>query len=167
MSYPIFFEPLRMGNYYLVDGGLADNLPVHIAAAEGFNHILAINVGSFKTWTTPVKDAANGGDLGSAVKIVSRCLDIALHRMYRRGRTGQAELTLSAVNGASALAFHRKKELIALGEQTVRDNAADLAAFFGLGLAAYLGRRQYRRRQVIPREIPIFSATDIYASSAP
>ena len=35
MSFPVFFEPLLMGKRYLVDGGLVDNMPVHIARAEG------------------------------------------------------------------------------------------------------------------------------------
>jgi NTE family protein len=163
MSYPIFFEPLRLGRLYLVDGGLADNLPARIAAREGFKRILAVDVGGGgpcvgETVWTPALRGAGGVD--TAPKILSRCLDLALQRMYLRGRDCRTDLTLYAANGMSPLAFHRKKEFLALGEQAVRDKAEDLERFFSRGLRAYL---RLKRRRAGPQEIPIAYTEDTHA----
>ncbi|MDR2435591.1 MAG: patatin-like phospholipase family protein, partial [Treponema sp.] len=138
MGFPVFFEPVLMGGMCLVDGGVADNLPVHIAGKMGFKRILAVDVGEFKN-----KKIA---DLVSAPKILYRCLEIVLHRLHRQKQKHNADLVITASNKASFLSFDRKQELIDLGEQAVRDNEKALAAFFGGGPRAYLIRKRLKKQ---------------------
>jgi NTE family protein len=136
MSFPAFFEPLTEGGQCLVDGGLSDNMPVHIARKEGFKHILAIDVHSFKK--LPVSALKN------APQIVYRSLELAVHRMDQEsGR--KAALTIYAGDETSVFNFYRKKELISVGERAVRDNKKQLAAFFGTGVRAALALRRFTK----------------------
>jgi NTE family protein len=138
MSFPIFFEPLQEGAMLLVDGGLADNMPVRIAGEEGFRHILAVEAGSFKTKPTHQFD--------TAPKIVYRSLEVALNLMRNQAGKDHPALVIKAACGdATALSFERKRELVAQGGQAVRENEQNLAAFFGSGPRAFMARRRYRQ----------------------
>ncbi|MDR2052557.1 MAG: patatin-like phospholipase family protein, partial [Treponema sp.] len=116
MGFPVFFEPVLTGGMCLVDGGVADNIPVHIAGGMGFKRILAVDVGEFKN--------RKPADFVSAPKILYRCLEVVLHR--QKPAYG-ADLVITASNKASILSFERKRELINLGEQAVKDNEKALA----------------------------------------
>ena len=43
---PIYFPPARIGNDYLVDGGVLDVLPIRSAQAWGADRVIAVDVGS-------------------------------------------------------------------------------------------------------------------------
>ena len=45
-AYPVVFQPKPMGNQYLVDGGISDNLPVNLLMASGVPQVLAIDLSS-------------------------------------------------------------------------------------------------------------------------
>jgi NTE family protein len=138
MSFPVFFDPLTEGDRCLVDGGIADNMPIRIAAEAGFKRILAIDVGSFKT--------KSASDFDSAGKIVFRSLEVALNLMHRQARKDHEALIIPATdNKSTPLSFFRKKELIALGKQAVQENEKALDAFFGSGIRAMLARRKGAR----------------------
>ncbi|MDR3129994.1 MAG: patatin-like phospholipase family protein [Treponema sp.] len=138
MSFPVFFEPALDGKMVLVDGGLADNMPVRIAGEEGFRHILAVDAGAFKDG--PVHN------LDSAQKIAHRSLEVVLDLMCRKAGKGFPALVLDAAyKGASLLSFDMKRELIAWGGRVVRDRGEALAAFFGSGLGAAAARRRFMK----------------------
>jgi NTE family protein len=139
MSFPVFFDPLMEGDMCLADGGIADNMPIRIAAEAGFRRILAIDVGGFKPKPS--------SDFDSAGKIVFRSLEVALNLMHRQAGKNHEALVISATdNKSTALSFFKKKELIALGKQVIQENEKDLDAFFGSGIRAALARRSYRNR---------------------
>jgi NTE family protein len=139
MSFPGFFEPLIDGKQCLADGGIADNMPVHIAWEEGFTRILAINVYSFKP--VPISSLKTGP------KIVYRSLEVAQHSMdHKSGR--DAELTIYAGDDTSAFNFFRKKELITVGERAVEKHEEQLKTFFSSGLRAAFTRKQLLRRSM-------------------
>lgn len=46
MSYPGLFEPVRMGNHWLVDGGIVDPVPVGLARAMGAEVVIAVDLNS-------------------------------------------------------------------------------------------------------------------------
>jgi predicted acylesterase/phospholipase RssA len=137
MSFPVFFDPLIEGGMCLVDGGIADNMPIRIAAEMGFKRILAIDVGGFRTKPS--------SDFDSAGKIVFRSLEVALKLVHRQaGKNYEALIIPATDNKSTPLSFFRKKELIALGKQTVQENKKALDAFFGSGIRAALARRRYK-----------------------
>lgn len=134
MSYPFFFEPLIEDGRCLVDGGLADNMPVFIARNEGFRRVLAVDVGNFTR-----RDL---DELKNAPQIVFRCFDTALH--LSQGSREKADLTIHAAGSETAFSFFKKQEIIALGERAVKENIPALEAFFGGGPLAFLARRRLR-----------------------
>ncbi|GHV89154.1 patatin [Spirochaetia bacterium] len=138
MSFPVFFEPVLMGNQCLADGGLVDNMPIHIAASAGFTRILAVDVGGFRP--------APAADFVSAPKIVYRSLEVVLKIMHQRKTDYDKALVITASDKATPFAFTKKKELAALGEQAVRDNEKALTAFFGGGLRAAITRNHYQKQ---------------------
>ncbi|MDR2070640.1 MAG: patatin-like phospholipase family protein [Treponema sp.] len=138
MSFPIFFEPLIEGEMFLVDGGFVDNMPVRIAGEEGFKHILAVEVGAFKTKPTHNFD--------TAPKVVYRSLEVVLNLMRSQAGKDHPALVIKAFrNDTTPLSFDKKRELVALGEQAVQENEKALAAFFGSGLRAFMARRLFRK----------------------
>jgi NTE family protein len=140
MGFPVFFEPVLLGGMCLVDGGVADNMPVHIAGKMGFKRILAVDVGEFEN--------RKPADFVSAPKILYRCLEIVMHRLHRQKREYNADLVITASSKASLISFERKRELISLGEQAVKDNEEALAAFFGGGPRSYLIRKRLKRQSL-------------------
>ncbi|MDR0723499.1 MAG: patatin-like phospholipase family protein [Treponema sp.] len=126
MSFPAFFEPLveeQEGSVSqcLVDGGLANNMPVYIARNAGFRRVLAVDVYHFKT--VPVSDLKTGPH------IVYRAIEVVINMMERK-RWSPADLTLYTADQVSPFNFFRKKELIELGEQAVRARESQIEAFF-------------------------------------
>lgn len=134
MSFPFFFEPYIEGDRCLVDGGLADNMPVSVARKAGFKRILAVDVGNFGPRSL--------GEMKTAPQVVYRCLETVLYLMRRP--LARADLTIRAADAATPLSFFRKKELIALGERAVKENMPVMKAFFGSGPGAWAVRRRNR-----------------------
>ena len=124
MSFPLFFEPFADQGMCLVDGGLWDNMPVAIARKEGYKRILAVNVNYFHEQNT--------GDLRNGPQIIYRSIECVLNAMKDREKA--ASLVLYASDETTPFSFFRQKELIELGEKTVRDNFKALKNFFRAGI---------------------------------
>jgi NTE family protein len=135
MSFPGFFEPLWDGDHCLVDGGLCDNMPIHIARNEGFTRILAVDVGLFQP--------ASPAELKTFSKIVYRSIEGMLNMAEKKRRPGET-LILHAANGVIPFDFSRKQELVLLGERAVQESKKALLPFFSGGLAAYAARKRRR-----------------------
>ena len=121
MSFPVFFDPVEIDGTCLVDGGLFNNMPVSIAAEEGYKHIIAVNVNSFKKQKMC--------DLKNGPHIIFRSMESVIHKLDTC-RKDQAELTINVTDDATPLSFYRKKEFIHLGEQAVRENKKIIKDFF-------------------------------------
>ena len=124
MSLPVFFEPLIYNGMCLVDGGLFDNIPVSIARNEGFDRVIAVNVNCF----LPLKER----DLKNGQQIIYRSIESMFHTMSET--KVQADLTLNATDDSSLVSFMRQRQLIHLGEKTVKENMKALGNFFKLKL---------------------------------
>jgi NTE family protein len=124
MSFPGFFEPLLDGNRCLVDGGLADNMPVAVARKLGFKHIMAVDVGNFT--------AKNASDFKAGYQILFRCLEVILH-LREKQKTERANLVIHAASDASTADFHRKQELVELGKRSVLEAREQVEEFFAAG----------------------------------
>ncbi|MDR1950411.1 MAG: patatin-like phospholipase family protein [Spirochaetaceae bacterium] len=144
MSFPVFFEPLREGGMCLVDGGLVDNMPIHIAKTEGIKRIMAVDVGNFRI--------IPGSDFTTGYKILYRSLEVVLHQMNRLNRDNRPDLLVHAAGKATPFAFNKKNDLIALGERVIRENEAAVKAFFGKGFGARVARRRYTECGARPGE---------------
>jgi NTE family protein len=138
MSFPAFFEPLVEDGRCLVDGGVANNMPVGAAresgAALGVSRVLAVDThGKWKE--TPASGFRNG------ISVVLRCFEVLIHAA--EAYHPRADMVLHAADETSVFDFDRKKELVALGEAAVRQSSGELGAFFGLGpFARYIRKRK-------------------------
>jgi NTE family protein len=121
MSLPVFLEPFKEKGMYFVDGGVADNMPVAIARKEGFKRVLAVNVNDFCD--------LNSGDLKNGPQVIFRSLDCAINAQGME-KKAQANLTLNVRIDETLFSFFKHKELINLGEQTVKKNLNALNDFF-------------------------------------
>jgi NTE family protein len=120
MAFPGVFEPVYLGEKVLVDGGLANNLPVYIARQMNFDRVLAVDVLNF--------DPLVSGDLRTWTKVVYRTLEVAFPALGRSG--SPADLTIMAGGSARIYAFTEAKTIMDAGEQAIRDNEKKIAAFF-------------------------------------
>jgi NTE family protein len=145
MSFPFIFEPLLEGDMCLVDGGVADNMPVKSAREAGrplgIKKILAVDT---RRWhNIPAISFRNG------ISVVMRCFEAMIHVSETEGSHGQSRseaaeppnLVLHAADKTSAFDFSRKKDLIILGEAAVHQSSAELESFFSTGLKSVLARR--------------------------
>ncbi|MDR2485372.1 MAG: patatin-like phospholipase family protein [Treponema sp.] len=140
MSFPAFFAPFIEGNSCFMDGGLLDNMPVHIPRDEGFKRVLAVNVIAFHTVSL--------ASLRTGPQVLYRSLEVALQSMTQRNKP-QADLTLYASDKGSPFNFARKKEFIALGEQAVRISEKHLEFFFSKGIGSTITWKRYRECGII------------------
>lgn len=137
-SIPFAFPPMKQGTDLLVDGGLASNLPMGTARAEGVDHILAVDV----AYTPPVFT-----EHSSAITLLRALFD----RVNRRGQTD----TLSVADrrvwlplpGYSAADFALADSLIAIGERESRPVIRAAIADWGLPRA---GRARVARGDTLP-----------------
>ncbi|MDR1929193.1 MAG: patatin-like phospholipase family protein [Treponema sp.] len=142
MSFPLVFEPHIEGDLCLVDGGVADNMPVRAAreagAALGIRRFLAVDT---RRWRRVSPEHFRNG-----INVIMRCFDVLVRRMELRSEGAEkfkrADLILRAVDNSGIVDFSRKRELLALGEAAVRASGAELDAFFGSGIRAALARRK-------------------------
>ena len=121
MSFPLFFDPFIDGGMCLVDGGLADNMPVKIARDEGFSRVIAVNVNRF--------DAEDPDDPRNGPQVIYRSIECVLNAMTKMGI--RADLTLDVSDDATPFSFFRQREFIELGRRAVRVNRKNLDDFFG------------------------------------
>ncbi|MDR2068356.1 MAG: patatin-like phospholipase family protein [Spirochaetaceae bacterium] len=145
MSFPVFFEPLREGDRLLVDGGLADNLPVYIARAAGYKRILAVDVGDFK-----VRSAQS---LRTGMEVLFRVFDVTFHILKQRKK--KATFTIHTGGTATPFSFSRAASIIQIGERLVLEQERLIRAFFGTGPEAFFIRRQYRECGVRTNEAAV------------
>jgi len=67
---PGFFAPREIAGRFLVDGALADNLPVGVAAGQGVDGVVAVDVGSSGVLRAEVQEAGFAAVFARATEIV-------------------------------------------------------------------------------------------------
>ena len=139
MSFPLVFKPVVDGERCLVDGGVADNMPVKSAWEAGrelgIRRILAVD--SRRWRKIPPNSLKNG--LG----VVMRCFDAMIHVSETTGsELAKPSLLIRASDKTSVFDFSRKRELMELGEAAAVQSKAELDAFFGTGFKGAFSRRK-------------------------
>ena len=140
MSAPGVFAPVELNGQLLVDGGLAENLPVNVARAMRADILIVSDV-SF-----PLQPRAA---LDSALSISNQMLAILVRKDSDRQRaslSAQDILIEPDLGSTPATDFTAAGSVIARGEEAARSAIAVLSAY-GVGDAAYgeyLARRSAR-----------------------
>jgi predicted acylesterase/phospholipase RssA/outer membrane translocation and assembly module TamA len=115
---PLAFSPVSKDSMLLMDGGLADNIPVDIAAEEHPGVILAIDV------TSPLWKR---GDLDNPVRLMDQVVSIGM-KHQREAQRSKADLILTPeLNGYYNTDFTRIDSLVRIGYECMRRNLDSLA----------------------------------------
>ena len=123
MAFPGLFAPVEVGGALLVDGGVAENLPVETAREAGADVLIAVDIG------TP---AAPKEALGDLLKILSQTTSAAANLNVERSRLALRTTDVfiePALGDLSFLGFTRAREAIDLGEAAARAAADRLREF--------------------------------------
>ena len=135
MSVPGLFKPVRLNSQVLVDGGVANNLPVDVAKAMGAETLIVIDVGS---------PLAAEAELNSPLKIANQMNTIlitARTEEQKRHLMPQDVLITPELGPMSSQAFEQSVQAIHLGEMAARQAKSELQRF-SLSQADYVAHRQ-------------------------
>ena len=105
-AFPGLFEPVRIGDRYMADGGLVAPVPTQAAKDMGAQCVIGVSVG-FKNW--------NGSAPTNLFQVVSRAVSAA-QKHHTSSWESAADLLLEPdVQGIDWDQFHRADEAIAAG----------------------------------------------------
>lgn len=120
MSLPAIFAPVEHEGLLLVDGGIADNLPVDVVRAMGADVVIAVDI------STPPLDRAK---ITSPLAVYSQVMNVLMQKEIDV-QAGRADILLRPnLGGFSMMDFVHALTLIPVGEKLVDDNAAGLSKF--------------------------------------
>jgi len=122
LSAPGVFAPVEREGRLLVDGGIADNVPVDIARSMGVDLLIVVDVGST---LLPRKD------LTSAPVISNQMLAILINRnaQAQLASLSDKDVLITPILGdASSFDFGSVARVISVGEKAARASASQLAA---------------------------------------
>ena len=129
MSAPGIFKPVRVNDQILVDGGVADNLPIAIAKAMGAEVLIVVDVGY------PLADET---ELDSALKITSQMLTIMMQARTEAQKqllTPRDVLINPQLGLMGSQAFHESGHAMRLGELAARHALSELQVLSASELA--------------------------------
>jgi len=154
MSAPAVFAPVEIEGRLLVDGGIADNVPIEETRAMGADILIVSDV------SLPLQSR---NDLNSPLEISNQMLAILIRRETLRQRallTSQDIMIAAPLAGTSSFDFSKVASSIAGGEQAARAVAPRLQAL-GLSSSRYaeaVAQRQARER--VPGRIDFVRADE-------
>ncbi len=120
MSVPGAFSPFPYKNHVLVDGGLAQNLPVEQAKAMGADIIIAVNAG------TPL---GKSKDIHSVAGVMGQMIGILTERNVDHSKSLLTEkdiLITTDLTGFNAGDFQKAKAIIEAGEKSAQKYESQL-----------------------------------------
>jgi len=122
LSAPGVFAPVEREGRLLVDGGIADNLPIDIARTMGVDVLIVVDVGS------PLLPRQQ---LTSAPVISNQMISILIQRnaQAQLATLGSRDILIRpALGDASSFDFGSVARVISVGEKAARESAPQLAA---------------------------------------
>jgi len=136
MSIPGMYSPLEIDGKMLVDGGIADNVPVDVVRAMGADIVIAVDVGS---------PLLKREDIESLLSVTGQVLTI-LTRKNAAVQIHAADVVLAPpVSGFGMMAFEQAREIIDTGTKYAHENAQRLA-HLAIAPEAYLALAAARPR---------------------
>jgi NTE family protein len=158
ISAPGLFVPIERDGRVLVDGGVADNLPIDVARAMGVDILIVVDVGA------PLVARER---LGSATTISSQMLSILIRRDATRqlATLAQSDILISpALGNASSFDFGIVPRALAAGSDAAQALSARLRQ---LALSPEVYARYVADRDSVRRGLPRIDYVKIDPSSAP
>ena len=137
MSIPGAFDPVEIEGRLLVDGGVADNMPVDLARAMGADVVIAVDVSS------PMRTR---DELGNVFGIVGQ-LTSMLSRLNVEEQIPRVDILLDPELGElSGGDYTKAREFVVVGEAEARRHADELVRYSvsEAEYAAYRDRHRYK-----------------------
>ncbi len=123
MSVPAIFAPVEYDNGLLIDGGVADNLPVDVARAMGVDVVIAIDIGA---------PLARLDQMSSAYSVNDQMITGLMRRETERQLASLRPDDISFapdLTGFSSADFTKAAEIIPRGEKAARAAAEQLRRY--------------------------------------
>jgi NTE family protein len=139
MSIPGLFNPVRIGNQVLVDGGLVGNLPTDVVRQMGADVVIAIHLE-----IAPVKSE----EIQSLFSVLGRSVDLIVRENEIRGLSAADLVVKVDLHKFSSIEYDKSKAIIERGRQASQEKVRVLEPF-ALNDAEwqlYLSSRDSRRR---------------------
>jgi NTE family protein len=152
MAVPGFFTPVELDGMALVDGGIANNLPVDIALQMGAERLIVVDL---------LADLKPKDELASALSISGQIISLLLQQnsdLQRKNMRRGDVLIVPELKGYSATDFQKAKEIFARGEEAAAQSVKSLKKF-SVSEAEY--RRYQERRSAEGNDTPIISAIQV------
>jgi NTE family protein len=130
MAVPGAFDPVEIDDKLLIDGGIANNVPVSVARAMGADVVIVSDLGS---------DLFTRDQITSALDVAGQMVNFlfALNSVAQLKSLGPQDVHIvSKLGDIGAASFDRIKEAIPVGEQAARQ-AADSLRRYALSEADY------------------------------
>ncbi len=162
LSAPGIFAPVERQGRVLVDGGIADNVPVDVARAMGVDLVIVVDVGS---------PLAQRGKLTDVTAISNQMLAILLRRNAEEqlATLGPRDILIEPPLGdASSFDFGAVARYISVGEAAARTAVEQLAP---LAVSAEQMQRYQQRREALRLPPPVIhfvqaeGGSDAYSQS--
>ena len=116
-SVPGLFEPLRVGNAALVDGGLVNDVPADVARELGADIVVAVNLHSRRLLSGPPKNILD---------IAYYTFDILLTNATQKGMSEADLVVCPDLQGFHYRNLKRVDDLVARGESAMRESVPEL-----------------------------------------
>jgi NTE family protein len=145
MAVPGFFTPVEIDGKALVDGGIANNLPVDIALEMGAEQLIVVDL---------MADLKTKEELGSLLGISGQIISLLLEqnsKLQRKLMRPEDVLLLPELKGYSATDFLKAQEIFAKGEAAANQNLAQLKRL-SVSEAEYT---EFQKRRAATLETPI------------
>ncbi|PHR56752.1 MAG: hypothetical protein COA47_12535 [Robiginitomaculum sp.] len=113
MAVPGILPPVQIGDHLLVDGGLANNLPISIARQMGADIIIAVDL------SRPPKLAADINNVFDVVGQLAAFITLQQAEIELEGLTEIDILIKPDLTGFSPIDFEKGNELVLVGRQAV------------------------------------------------
>ena len=124
ISIPIVFEPVVTPDAVYMDGGLADNMPVHLAVEDGYDIVIAVAVNRTEDFTPEHYNSFSG------------TLDGTIEIAIKRGSLGEKDLATLFIridtSAFTTLGFGKADRILAKGKEDVAKYENQLKAIADL-----------------------------------
>ncbi len=128
-AYPGFFLPVRIGEQWLVDGGISVNVPVEATAALGATHVVAVYL------RTALQE---NGHPANIFQLVSRCFAIMQDRLSMEWRAAPHLVVQPDVRDFAWDDFDRVPEMVEAGRAAALAAIPQIRAWLKQGQAPEL-----------------------------
>ena len=139
MAIPGAVNPVEIGGHLLVDGGIANNLPIDLARQTCGDVVIAVNIG-----TPPMKRE----EITSALSVVGQLVNFLGKEHVDQqiaGMTAQDVLIKPELGNITAASFDKAADAIRIGEEAARALSAQLRRY-SLPQAQYVALRNAQTR---------------------